>query len=65
MTHERVRHETGMLRHQAHLTHRAVRMNVEGLTHEDSLLQPQPGGNCHAGQTGVLRRLVGEAGAIR
>jgi len=35
-----------MLRHQARLTHGAVRTNVDGLTHEDSLLQPQPGGNC-------------------
>ncbi|MGH9617857.1 MAG: DinB family protein [Acidobacteriaceae bacterium] len=38
--------ETRVLRKQALLTHRVVKRNVEGLTQEDSLIQPQPGGNC-------------------
>jgi len=46
MTHERIRDEITMLRHQARLTHSAVLVNVDGLTHEDSLLHPDPGGNC-------------------
>jgi uncharacterized damage-inducible protein DinB len=33
-------------RHQARLTHRVVRVNTEGLTQEDSLIQPEPAGNC-------------------
>ncbi|HWZ59236.1 MAG TPA: SRPBCC domain-containing protein [Gemmatimonadaceae bacterium] len=43
---ERIRDEIDMLRHQARLTHECVRLNVDGLTHQDSLRQPQPGGNC-------------------
>jgi hypothetical protein len=34
------------LRHQARIAQTVVRRNVEGLTHEDSLRQPAPGGNC-------------------
>lgn len=33
-------------RHQAHLAHVVVRMNTEGLTQEESLIQPDPAGNC-------------------
>jgi uncharacterized damage-inducible protein DinB len=32
--------------HQAGITQAVVRANTAGLTHEDSLIQPQPGGNC-------------------
>ena len=46
MTHDRIRDEINMLRHQARLTHSAVLVNVEGLTHEDSLHHPAPCGNC-------------------
>jgi len=28
------------------VNHQALQLNVEGLSHEDSLLQPHPGGNC-------------------
>jgi hypothetical protein len=35
-----------MLRHQARMAHQVVRLNVGGLSHEDSLIQPRPGGNC-------------------
>ena len=66
MTHDGIRHETDMLRHQARLTHGAVRMNVEGLTHEDSLLQPEPGGNCLNWVVGHLlfvdQRMLGRLG---
>ena len=32
--------------HQAGMTQGVVRVNTAGLTQEDSLVQPQPGGNC-------------------
>lgn len=32
--------------HQAHAIHRVVRQTVEGITQEESLIQPQPQGNC-------------------
>jgi len=33
-------------RQLAGMTYQVVRMNVEGVTHEESLSQPLPGGNC-------------------
>ena len=38
--------ELQSFRHQAQLAHRVVRLNADGLTHEESLVQPRPGGNC-------------------
>ena len=38
--------EMELFRQQARMAHRVVRMNVEGLTHEESLIQPRPDGNC-------------------
>jgi uncharacterized damage-inducible protein DinB len=38
--------EVEVYRHQARMVHEVVRRNVEGLTQEESLLQPNPGGNC-------------------
>jgi uncharacterized damage-inducible protein DinB len=38
--------EVRVLRHQARAIHWVVRLNVDGLKEEDSLIQPQPGGNC-------------------
>jgi DinB superfamily len=35
-----------VLRNNARTTHQVVRLNVEGLTQQDSLIQPSPGGNC-------------------
>jgi len=32
--------------HQAGMAHGVVRVNTKGLTHEDSLVQPRPDGNC-------------------
>ena len=38
--------EAGVLREQAQAIHRVLRVNTEGLTQADSLVQPAPGGNC-------------------
>jgi uncharacterized damage-inducible protein DinB len=38
--------EIEILVRQTRATHGVLRRNVEGLTQEDSLNQPQPGGNC-------------------
>jgi uncharacterized damage-inducible protein DinB len=38
--------EIDLWRHQTHMTRDVVGANVAGLTHEDSLVQPRPGGNC-------------------
>lgn len=38
--------EIDLWRHQTRMTGHVVGANVAGLTHEDSLVQPRPGGNC-------------------
>lgn len=38
--------EIDAFRHQAQATHQVLRLNVAGVTHEESLIQPHPGGNC-------------------
>ena len=38
--------EAEVFRHQARMIQAVIRMNVEGVTQEESLLQPSPGGNC-------------------
>src|SRR5215212_2711129 len=38
--------EVEVLRHQARAIHQVVRLNADGVTHEESLLQPHSGGNC-------------------
>jgi hypothetical protein len=38
--------EIEVFRNNARTTHKAVRLNVEGLTQEDSLAQLTPAGNC-------------------
>lgn len=38
--------EVEVFRQQARMAHAVVRMNTEGITHEESLVQPQPEGNC-------------------
>jgi len=38
--------EIEIFRQSARTTHKAVRLNVEGLTHAESLIQPRPAGNC-------------------
>ena len=38
--------EIEIFRHSARLIQRIVRLNTDGLTQADSLIQPQPAGNC-------------------
>jgi hypothetical protein len=38
--------DADVFRNQARMTHQVVRMNVDGITQEDSLVQPDPAGNC-------------------
>jgi uncharacterized damage-inducible protein DinB len=38
--------ELQLFRQQARMAHQVVRLNIEGLTHEESLIQPRAGGNC-------------------
>jgi hypothetical protein len=38
--------EIGGMRHQARLTRDVVRLNLDGISHEQSLTQPRPAGNC-------------------
>ena len=36
----------GLIARQFELNHKATHLNLEGLTHEESLMHPTPGGNC-------------------
>ena len=38
--------EVEVFRHQARMIQAVIRMNVDGVTQEESLIQPSPGGNC-------------------
>jgi DinB superfamily len=38
--------EIEIFRDGAHTTHQIVRLNADGITHHESLCQPQPAGNC-------------------
>lgn len=38
--------EVEVFRHQARTSHAIVRLNVDGVTQEQSLIQPRPAGNC-------------------
>lgn len=48
--------EVEVLREQVRSIHRVLRMNLSGLAHADSLIQPQPGGNCMNWVVGHLVR---------
>ena len=37
--------EIAVLRNQNQMTHKCVRLNAEGVTHDESLIQPEPAGN--------------------
>jgi uncharacterized damage-inducible protein DinB len=52
--------EIEVLREQARVIHYVLRLNVDGLTQEDSLIQPQPGGNCLNWVVGHLVRTYSE-----
>jgi uncharacterized damage-inducible protein DinB len=38
--------EVELLRQQVRMIHKVVEINLQGLTHEESLIRPEPGGNC-------------------
>lgn len=38
--------EIEIFRHHAHMIDQTIRLNLEGLTHDESLVKPQAGGNC-------------------
>ena len=44
--HPPVANETAILRRQGQGVSRTVTTNLKGITHEESLIQPHPGGNC-------------------
>ncbi len=48
--------EVEVLREQVRAIHFVLRKNLAGITHEDSLIQPQPGGNCMNWVVGHLVR---------
>jgi uncharacterized damage-inducible protein DinB len=52
--------EVEVLRHQARATREVVRRNVDGLTQEESLILPAPGGNCLNWVVGHLIRTYEE-----
>lgn len=39
-------HDLDIFRQQARMAHHMVQLSVAGVTHDESLIQPQPGGNC-------------------
>jgi hypothetical protein len=43
-----------VLREQMRAIHHVLRLNADGISQEDSLLQPQPGGNCFNWNVGHL-----------
>lgn len=53
--------EVQVFRHQAGMVHKVVQVNVDGLTQEESLIQPQPGGNCLNWVVGHLVCIYGKA----
>jgi uncharacterized damage-inducible protein DinB len=69
--------EAAVLRKQAQATRRVVQLNVDGITQEESLIQPAPGGNCLNWVVGHLldtynqvlpllgQKPVGEEGAFK
>ena len=53
--------EVEVFRHQARMIHGVVRTNVDGVTQEESLIQPQPEGNCLNWVVGHLVCIYGKA----
>ncbi|MDQ6633729.1 MAG: DinB family protein [Gemmatimonadota bacterium] len=49
------------LRHQTDITRIVVRLNSDGISHDDSLVRPHPGGNCFNWVLGHLVAIYGEA----
>jgi hypothetical protein len=53
--------EVAILRRQALGVSRTVKTNLDGITHEESLVQPQPGGNCINWVLGHLLSIYNQA----
>lgn len=53
--------ELALFRHQAGLVRYVVAANADGLTHEESLVQPRPAGNCPNWVMGHLLQVYNEA----
>jgi hypothetical protein len=51
--------EIELLRQQGRMVHRVVLLQVDGLSHADSLIQPHPGGNCLNWVLGHLLAIYG------
>lgn len=49
-----------VFQHQAHIVDKVLQMNLQGITHEESLIQPHPGGNCLNWVVGHLTCIYGE-----
>ena len=49
-----------VFRHQAYIVDKVLQVNVKDLTHEESLIQPHPGGNCLNWVVGHLVCIYGE-----
>jgi hypothetical protein len=53
--------EIALLRHQAGMVHQVVRLNTDGVSQAESLIQPQPGGNCMNWVVGHLLAIYNQA----
>ncbi|HEV8125751.1 MAG TPA: DinB family protein [Gemmatimonadales bacterium] len=53
--------ELDIFRRQAGAVNRTVKVNLAGITHEDSLIQPEPGGNCLNWVLGHLLSIYNQA----
>lgn len=49
-----------VLRQQAMIVDKVLQINLQGITHEESLIQPQPGGNCLNWVVGHLVCIYGQ-----
>ena len=49
-----------IFRHQAHVVDKVLQTNLQGITQEESLIQPHPGGNCLNWVVGHLVCIYGE-----
>lgn len=49
-----------VFRHQAMVIDKVLQINLQGVTHEESLIQPQPGGNCLNWVVGHLVCIYGQ-----
>lgn len=49
-----------VFRHQAFIVDKVLQTNLQGITHEESLIQPHPGGNCLNWAVGHLVCIYGQ-----